>query len=236
MYRIISVESDGTLKVIKNTSIGTATWDSTSIAYNTIKEGNTYEVSSNIYLAGHDVPVLPDDSNTCSIALIWESSSLAGYLNGSWYNNLINIFPNSYKNALVSSYSYGVGVILSTSSLATSITEENATKWTGKVGLMSVTDYIKASKNSSCSSISSYSSSGCYSSESTNNWLYLSNKQSTLSTVSTGVAYVTTSGITYSISEHCSASEIRPVLYLNSGIVISGSGTSGSPYKIISIQ
>ena len=124
-------------------------------------------------------------------------------------------------------------------SLANTINQEQTYKWKGKVGLMNPSDYVKASTNLLCDSVSSYyNNSSCYNNSETHNWIFASLGfiySWTIAPYSHSYAYyvfhVNGVGSLNSSSANFSASA-APVLYLSSDISLEGDGTSDSPYTV----
>ena len=241
MYRIIAVESDNTLKVIYNGSIGNKAFDKAKscdeVAYVTPKnktkistDGNstTYEINGGIYTAA-----VPDKVNGgCNR---WSRrADLNVYLNDTWYNTL------KYSN-LITSHTWNVGTVnAKETNLQTSVNEEKKETWDGKVGLMNVTDYVKASTNSVCTSVKAYyNTSSCYNNNATHNWIYAGPAAKswswTIAPYSNSDAYdvfVVSSGGFLSYYGAFSSSGVAPVLYLSSDISLEGDGASNSPYTV----
>ena len=100
-WRIISVESDGTMKIMRNESIGNAVWD---------------ESSSNNWA---------------------KPTTLNNFLN----ENYIQTLSDSDK---IVSHTWNIGSITSSSGdLETQIIAENKVKWTGKIALPTVSEFIR---------------------------------------------------------------------------------------------
>jgi len=110
-WRILSVENDGTLKIMRKDSIGNIAWDTT---------GGTY---------GSNQWSRPADLNT--------------YLNNDYYNTL-----NSESQNLIQTHTWAVGAVISDNTdLAAQIASENGTTWSGNIGLISVSEYLRANTN-----------------------------------------------------------------------------------------
>ena len=193
-WRILSIESDGTIKIIKNKSIGEMAWNS---------------------------------SNTNN----WANASLKTYLNGTYYNEL----NTEAQNQIVTKdWSIGAAV-WDNNNLETQINNENSKKWSGKIGLHTASEYIRATSNSSCNSMQTYT----YTCEN-DNWIY-SNTDNydylwTLTPQSNSIQVL----ITYIYDSFGRSSPnssnymgIRPALYLSSDIKITGGdGSQSNPYQI----
>ena len=275
-YRIMSIDTSGNLKVIKDTPLTSMPWDpgySTSISGITdasSTEGTRYSSTSTDYCYvssassyygckswGSKTSTLNSAGTSTVTQMPWVAGStlknlptydsyLNVYLNGgtypttsgtttltSWYSS--NVASN-LQSKLVT-HLWNVGPVASNSSLtlAQNIGQEAAYKWSGKVGLMTATDYVRASTNSACTNVYNYNSnSTCYNNSSTHNWLYKSSSQWTMAPSSTSNA----NNVWYAYSTNLSignayyAYALRPVLYLSSNISLSGSGTSSEPYLI----
>lgn len=119
----------------------------------------------------------------------------------------------------------------------TNVYSDNATIWTGYVGLMYPSDYgyaVGTSVRNNCltTTLSNYSNNSC----NINNWLYVSGtSQWTISSRSdsANVIYLYSSGTVHGTGNAASDLSVRPVVYLNPDIeVISGDGTIDNPYII----
>ena len=240
MYRIIAVESDNTIKVIKNGSIRNMTFDTADscgeVAYVTPKnktkistDGNstTYEIDGGIYTAAPGV-----GTGGCNR---WSRrADLNVYLNDTWYNTL------KYSN-LITSHTWNVGAVNGEeTNLQISVNEEKTETWDGKIGLMNVTDYVKASTNSACTSVNAYyNTSSCYNNSATHNWIFAGpaakSRSWTIAPYSASnarsVFFVNNDGslLRYNAS---TSNGTAPVLYLSSDISLEGDGTSNSPYTV----
>ncbi len=268
-YRIISVESDGTLKVIKNGSIGGKKFDlgySTNISgvtgassvtetrYSSASTDYCYQIqgtaSSNYYGCkvwgskttmldsnGKNVTTMPREVGGTSYNLPSTEAYLNTYLNNDWYNSL-----SSTVQSKIVTHLFNVGVTkYNETNLSNTITQEKAYKWKGKVGLMTVSDYVKASTNSACTSVSTYySTSSCYNNSATHNWIFAGPAGKTYSWTISPFSYSTADfefnvyggGYLYYLDYANYSRGVAPVLYLSSDITLTGEGTKGSPYQV----
>ncbi len=237
LYRIISVEKDGTIKVIRRKSIGGIAWDDDSnkrISFNSADfcsaqsnckswGSNTTTLDSN----GNNVTQMPREVNGTLKNLPEKDASLNTYLNNDFYNDL-----SSDIKSLILERTWNVGPIAKNqTNLSESIKEESAYKWKGKIALMNASDYIKASTNSECTSVSTYSSnSSCHWNSFEHNYLY-DYKSWTVSPLSGSVYsvfYIGGTGETNAGNRHI----VRPVFYLSSDIKLNGEGSEANPYTI----
>ncbi len=265
-YRIIAVESDGTLKVIKNGSIGSMVFDlgySTSISgvtdassmdgtrYTSVSTDYCYYSSSTtsyfgckvwgskttmLDSSGNNITTMPREVGGTSYNLPDTEAYINTYLNTTWLNSL-----SSTVQSKIVTHMFNVGVTKKNeTSLANTITQEQAYKWKGKVGLMNVSDYVKASTNSSCTSVSEYySNSSCYNNSATHNWIFAGPAAKTYSWTIAPYSHSTAYYVLFVYSSGKFAGPVAssiygaaPVLYLSSNIQLSGKGTSGEPFTI----
>ena len=190
-WRIISVECDGTIKIMKDASIGSMVWDSSS-----------------------------ND---------WGTSDLSTYLDTTYYNGLNGIAQNQ-----IVAKDWSIGKIADDNNLATQITNENVTKWNGKVALVTVSEYLRSNSNkSSCGTMTLNNIN--YSTCKNTTWMYYSsNHWWTLSPRAGGSSY------SFFVYSDCSvyfnrvneSFGVRPVVYLSSEVKLSGSGTQSDPYVV----
>ena len=170
MYRIISLESDGTLKVMKNGSIGSKVFDP---GYETVIDGVTsansnlgtryssvstdycYNADSSKYSGcnawgskttmldknGNNVTQMPLEVDGTLKNLPDKEAYLNTYLNSEWYS----LLDSSFRPKIVT-HLFNVGVTkIDEDSFTNTISQEKAYKWRGKVGILSTSDYVRAS-------------------------------------------------------------------------------------------
>ncbi len=119
------------------------------------------------------------------------------------------------------------------------ITQENKYKWNGKIGLINATDYMRASLDSACTDITS-AREGEFPCKNSNYLIHSVDESYIWWTMHayTGVAhrpvYVNNNGfISSTYSASYTEAYIRPVVFLNSNIILTGEGTENNPYKIL---
>ena len=165
-------------------------------------------------------------------------------LNNTWSQSVLNTtnlnstFLNSisstYRNQIADAIWYVNGYSTYSATPATWHDAESiGTMWTGKIGLMYVSDYgFAASPSAWTTNIESYNSSTIYS----NNWMYMGINEWTISrsSSSTSGAYsVNDAGSVRIDAVTMGVFAIRPVFYLNSDVAyISGTGTESDPFRI----
>ncbi len=194
-WRIISVENDKTIKIIKNEDIGNMAWD---------------EAGSSNWM---------------------RPSSLNVYLNEEYLNSIIN------DKVVDGSYSIGT-VEWNNDNLINEILDENEVKWTGKVGIITLSEYLRANSNiEQCGNLSlnNTNRATCR----TTNWIN-SLIDGYMWTISPSNRFE--NGYVFDIEETgylyfntmVTATHVDtfPVLYLNSDITLTGDGSQGNPYVI----
>ena len=195
-WRIISVECDGTIKIMRTVNIDRQYWDS---------------------------------SNSNNWA---RPASLNTYLNGTYYNGL-----NSTAQSQIVAKDWSIGAVTwDNNNLATQIANENATKWNGKIALVTVSEYIRSNSNkNSCGSFSLINDN--YNSCVSTGWMDNNEYWWTLSpsvghpsysfrVVSFGAIYDDTNVSNYY------GGDIHPALYLSPDVTLTGSGTQSDPYVL----
>ena len=265
-WRIIGVfpTDDGTgkienrVKIIRNESIGDKPWDDGTTAYNYTKNDNLmllqdknkskveylekndkYDV---IGLATPDATTfrnnwagpatLNTELNTTYLnSLDSTSKSMIG--NTKYYLGGKNVtYNDGYVDTPLQFYSYERKI-----SGSSYYYGSNPNSWTGKLGLMYLSDYGYASSN--CENKKLYdenSSSNDIRACNTTNWLFNNDYQWLLpqnASVSNYAFYVNWVGGVNDVIVSDNQLGVRPVLYLKSNVSItSGDGTSSNPYKL----
>ena len=177
--------------------------------------------------------LLPRQAWDSSRSNNWTSpATLNTYLNGEYYNGL----DSSIKDNIVS-HTWGIGAVSSNNDLAVQIASEQGTTWSGNIGLIAHSDYLRANSDMvNCGTDKkNYEN---YETCRNTDWMYISGSYwwtiSPYADPSRFVWYVTVDGRLVSSTAHTSVGAPRPAAYLKSDITLSGSGTSLDPYKIVS--
>ena len=247
-YRIVSIETDGTIKVIRNDNIKSMPFDSRTsdtLSGPRRNELNSYcNYGGTYYGCNAFMKVEGNYVNGSATGTVSEDSEIKKYLNEEYYAKLSDkvkskIITHTY-NMKGASYSSSTGK-------GTSITALNSTtnadlKWTGKIGLIEVRDFFLSTSNTETCKPDTLTG-GYYLSGVTdpaqypcsqNNYMfiskyfwtitpYASHRNSVFIVYSTG--YVDNYRAYYSFG-------VRPVFYLSSNITLTGAGTSDSPFEI----
>ncbi len=246
LWRIIGVfdTDDGTgkvekrLKIIRNEPIGSYSWDYTSAGTYTnewstaqlntlLNSGAYYNRTTGTYY-NENTPASNVDFTT--IGLTDKAKGMIG--DAKWYLGGTASFTSSSNGLASHWYKYERG---------TTVYSGRSTNWTGKVGLMYLSDYGYATSGGSTTDRASCLAKEIYNWDSSsvsdcknNDWMYNSNySQWTMTSYSDNtiaVFNVRTTGHFYFNGTRASDGA-RPVVHLKSTIkVITGSGTKDSPY------
>ena len=245
LYRIVSIETDGTLKVIRDEKVINSPWDSrtTETTGPRLNGNNTYcQLYSDGKYYGCNAwsAVSGTYTNGQFNGTVNQDSTIKDYLNNTFYNTLADetkniITDHSYNNGGVTQ-NWGTGTGMS---LAQLTTNQMSNVWNGKIGLVTVSDWFNATTNASCV----HETNGYYNTTagtaypcSVNNYLhktgywwwtispYLGGRRNVFIVHSPGFVNYTTAGDT--------SGGVRPAFYLKSTINLSGTGTSSDPYKL----
>ena len=197
MFRVMAIESDGTIKLIKNEGINSNAnfvWDpgyDTSISG--VKDANSVDGTRwTGYSSNYCYFV--SSSTSCMGCKSWGSATTTRDYNGSLITSMprqaggtayalptteayINTYLNTtYYNSLpsnvknkVADHMFNIGPVEKASgqTLATDMAQEEAYKWNGKIGLMNISDYVKGSTNPACTCVYEYSNTSACYSNST---------------------------------------------------------------------
>ena len=201
-------------------------WGSKSTLYNV----NMQPITS--------LPRSVDDSY--SYELPTEEAYLNTYLNTTYYNTYIS----AESKSMLTEGIFKVGMVKSDSSqtLKTDIEQASSVKWKGKVGVIDVTEYVRASTNPLCTGLYAYdSNSSCYS-ELDSNYMTTPNDAYDFWTLTpaersgdTGYVYriMGDSGDVHLNVADYESYRPRPVVTLSSSVKITGGdGSSGNPYQL----
>ena len=176
--------------------------------------------------------------------IAWDSSnsnnwarpaSLNTYLNGTYYNSL-----NSTAQSQIVAKDWSIGAVTyNDNNMANTINNENATKWNGKVALVTASEYVRSnSDKSNCRTVQQLWNATSGQCKGTT-WMYYSSDWwwtlSPNSNNSSDVFYVSSpyNGQLYSNIAKSPGDAVRPALYLSSEVKITGGdGSQSNPYQI----
>lgn len=210
VWRIVSIEEDGSLKIIKQDSIGNYVFDSAGVRSSS--NGNYACISSN------GCPIWAKNQDN-----VVTNSELYEYLNKTYYNTLNKTSKDSIIN---SKWCYDYLTVGSGSSSA-DFNEDQLYSFctseyvSSKVGLINVKEIIDAS-NGTCG----------FKKACQNNYLNNSTNYWTLN-YSADVLIFNSSG-QVSSSSASGQNAVRPAVVLSPDLEIKGKGTSSSPFQVAS--
>ena len=230
-WRIISVESDETLKIIRNQNIGNILFDSKGLRDSTSNgAGGTYCAQGS-----NGCNAWATNNNFVNIdkrGSVLKEASLNTYLNGTY---LGTIKENS-KYIINHDFNVGPpGNATDTEDIATDIQQEALYKWNGKIGLMSITDILRTTTSAGCTNLNVAYNNGSKSVCSNNNWMWPESVWLwTISPFSSSTNIWIVGGGGFGASTYAidGGIYVLPVLYLTPNITLSGEGTSTNPYTI----
>ncbi len=255
LWRIVAKETDGTYKIIRdellpqNEGYTTMAYDE---ANHRTTENNTYctepDWGCGVFAAVSGTFQTPNGNYSGTVT---EDSSIKEYLNNTYYPTLTGIAKTQ-----VQSHTFNIGSVQyldqsGNDSIEKNIAGEKMYKWTGNVGLINVSDVLKASTNTACKSATDqYNKLMQDTPEITCDSNYLLdtlpdgagywtiNAFSAESRDDSSIAWLAARGTGLAGLAHNNAYDgdyhgARPVLYLKSDIEITGGdGTKGNPFVI----
>ena len=237
LWRIISKETDGTYKIVRNEVLPEEMpFDNDNYRDKESNgAGGTYCANSsygcNAWSSTANMVGSPAEfTNGKYTGTVLLDSGLNEYLNGEY---LDSITENCDK---IVNYDFSIGgVINNNNDLQGQITSENSYKWNGSVGLISGSDYINANSNiETCGTFSKTNNN--YTTCRNTNWMYKSESDWwTLSPVAGDSGVVWTihgNGLLYNYYSRPSYG-VCPAVYLTSSLSLSGSGTQSDPFVIM---
>ena len=247
LWRIVAKETDGTYKIIRNDILAKRAFDA---ANHRSTDNNSYctspQYGCGVYAAVDGTFSSQSGSQSGTVT---EDSSIKIYLNDDYYVNNIN----STAKDQMTSHSFNIGAVeylgrsgAEADSIEKNIAGEKKYTWTGNVGLVNVSDILRASTNPLCTSATT-SFNGT--NECNSNYLLDKGSASTLyywtinassyesGGSSSGVWYgYVSSSVAYVRSSHAVIVlniAPRPVVFLKSDTTLNGSGTLEDPFTIV---
>jgi len=252
LWRIISIENDGKIKIIKDESIGNMVLDphttnsitgiksretkskycdnSSAVSYYGCKVWGSNKTM--LDSSGNNITKMPREIGGATYDLPEQEAYLNMYLNNEYYNSLLD-----KSKSLIENYTWNVGLLKlqSGQTLQQDLSLESMYKWKGKIALINPTDYVKSNTNTTlCGNV--YENYNNYENCRETTWLYDDTHYYwTLSPNSTQFAgfafYIYNTGRILVFNADQSAA-VYPTLYLKSNITLCGEGTDVSPYTI----
>lgn len=240
LWRIISLEKDGTLKIIRKSSIGSKMYDPTKVRtaeycnYSNVYGCNVWGSSSTMLDAqGNHISSMPrTNTETTTYALPTEEAQINTYLNNDYYNTL----NETAQSQIDKEHLWNVGLVdENNETLNESLQEEQNYKWQGKVGLFNVTDFIKASLDANCTNVYKGSDSDASKPCGNNNYLQRAGFWTITPSSYKGSGFVWYQPYyAYVTPQYTSVTKnVFPAVYLKSDTQLTGEGTETEPYTII---
>ena len=252
LYRIVSYEVDGTIKVVRDEKLFNKQWDEAN-ARKSDGTNNTYCTNENgcnvwgsqetmlhngsslgdsfhyFYYASPTATTLTNGGS----GKVGTESTLNIYLNDGSWTDLSNL--ESY----IDNHSWNVGGIYASADkgIIKEKEEERQLQWNGKVGLLNITEYVEASLNPTCTSVRSNFVNGTVSSCMINNWTMYNKTYRQWSLSPSSSSYVSVWSVTseglFDYNNAYNNFSVRPAFYLKSGISLSGTGAENDEYQIV---
>ena len=231
LWRIVSVESNDTIKIIRNDFLGTVlSFDAPNLRP---VDNNSYCVSSATYGCNAWNKVSGNFVNGTVKGAVTEDAGINKYLNTTYYNSL-----SQEAKALIVDGAFKIGGVSSDekyNKISTQATQvlENKTNWIGKIGLITNSEYMFSSTNKDCQVL--YNAEHAPYPCKNDNYLH---KPSGLWWSMTPILNSTDHNMiihnfgwpTWYTDNF--KGNIRPVLHLKANIELTGTGTQSDPYKI----
>ena len=238
-WRIVSIESDGTIKIIRAEYLpNQKVFDSINRRTLGYCRNNDYGCHAWAKIDYFSDEIIVDWAEPGEVE---SDSELNIYLNTDYYNSLTNTAQNQIVN-----HEYSVGTTWhylgadtgnyeNESGLLYVINGENTYSWKGKIGLISLSEFLRTNSNISlCSNPYTYRQNvgTCRSS----NWIYNDDKHETWM-ISPRIAYNDYIYVLHSYDVNDAFRPnlqfyVRPVLFLSSDVKLSGTGTQNDPFRI----
>jgi len=259
LWRIIAKEADGTYKIIRdellpqNANYTTMAYD---VENHRLTGNNTYctypHNGCGVFAAVSGTFQTPDGKYSGTVT---EDSSIKEYLNNTYYPTL-----NGTAKAQIQSHAFNIGSVewldeSGNDSIQKNIAGEKMYQWTGNVGLVNVSDLLRASTNVACTSATDEFNSAMQEAPQETCGSYLTT-MSPINEELGGIGYWTMNAFSaeseddsynvwyaafrqgigvfgVSIARRDNFIGARPVVFLKSSTqLISGTGTKSDPYMI----
>ncbi len=234
MWRILSVEKDGTIKIIKNDNLESMAFDSQG-----------YRDSSSNGVGGTYCAVARFGCNAWSISDNFNNGTFSGtVLKDAEINTYLNgIYLSSLSDSnLVVDHNWNIGSVSNDEDLASQIVSESLVTWSGKIGLMTSSEYLRANNNiEQCdnTALNNANAETCI----TTNWIYkicpennhlwtITPHNASRFDVIVVISVYGHEGGVYGNNARLSHYSFSPALYLSSEITLSGTGQENDPYQI----
>ena len=233
LWRIISLEQDNTIKIIKNDILIDMNFDTHGYRDNTSNGvGGTYCASATW---GCNAWAISDSfTNGSNVGTVLKDAELNTYLN--------NTYLNSIKDKdLIVNHKWNIGFTKNGNyDLKEQILAENKVIWNGKIGLINSSEYIRTNTNvEKCGNI--YQNNTNYETCKNTTWIQKivsKSKKNFMWTItpnpllSRDVWLIHNDGLLNSGYATGNTGSVVPSLYLTSDLIINGQGTETKPFQI----
>ena len=231
LWRIVSIDDDGNIQIMRDDVLDDRVFDSKGVRdINSSNPAGSYCEDAydgcNAWAANENIVGKPKKiMNGSFTGEVTRDSEVLVYLNSEYLNTL------PLKNII--SYNWNIGGADLYDTMKQLIYTEGSVKWNGKVGLITASDYLKATTSKKCDTIENMGLN--YVSCTENNWMYKEGK--TWMTVSshldstTYLWYIGDEGYMNGMPAN-EAHGVRPIIYLSSDVVFNGDGSEEKPYTI----
>ena len=225
LYRIYSLEDDGTVKVIRDEAVIQMNFDADDATrrkggYCTLNYCNAWAAMDNFVNGSFSGKVAGLNGNS-------GDSSIKEYIEGTYTSTLDDFSKIVTKTWNISGTTYNRDTI------ENAIADEKKSTWNGKISLLTASEYVRANTNtSSCGTLANLYSN--YNTCKSTNYLVKSSGWWLLSPYSSnhvGALYMDSYSYVSGVNVNYSYG-VRPSFYLCSGLLYSGKGTSSEPYEI----
>lgn len=238
LWRIISINtSSDTIKITASDSIYNNAYDDEESRFgynqycNSSSGCNIYGSSNSLYdHNGNQITTLAREVNGTKYNLPGSESEMSNDLNRTYYNNM----SSNARNMITESYYKAAPVSEDSSNdISTEINQASEALWKGKVALIDITEYIRASLNSNCINVNSATNGYCY----RNNWMWYSMGGWTMSPISgsysSTVWIIDGQEVSGGFGGASGINPVHPVVTLKSSVQITGGvGTGSDPYTL----
>lgn len=235
LWRIVSIDKDGTIKLLKNDVLLDKKFDSPGFRTSGYcSQGSAPDFGCNVWSSTQNMLGNPSEfTNDSYKGTVDKDNELLLYLNDEYLNSIDN---NSNK---IASHNWNIGSVeRDNDDLSEQIKGEEAYQWNGKIALITYGEYINANNNSVlCGSAKTTDEN--FTTCKSSNWMSNDKSWWTISPQKGTTSFVWRFNSLLGSIYSCAANDfngVRPALYLNSDVLLIGNGTESSPYKIIDIN
>ena len=231
LWRIVSVDGNGNIQIIRNELLNNKPFDSKGFRDANGNGGGSYCTDANdgcnAWTINKNIVGSPKKFvNGNFSGEVKKDSEMLTYLNGEYLNSLKN-------SDYIINNDWSIGGAALDSSLSVQVLNEQKSEWNGKVGLITASDYIKATTGKNCNSLDSMNLN--YATCRDENWMFKNGTAwwtiTPLDNASIQLWYIGEGGFINNESASKSFG-VRPVIYLSNDVEFSGNGTKQNPFAL----